>query len=158
MIIDGHIHISEQPPVDGTVSFKLADGSDLSVKLDEGADLSVNRLLRDMDECHVNQALVMAVAGLASNEFLSKVVKAYAKRFVGFAWVTNPRTNQSVEELEKAVNELGLKGLKLHPGLHTCRPRNSTTHKTSRRAQCSNLDSYLSMATRLFLQLSARTH
>ena len=134
MIIDGHIHISEQPPVDGTVSFKLADGSDFSVKLDEGADLSVNRLLHDMDECHVNLGLVMAVAGLASNEFLSKVVKAYAKRLVGFAWVTNPRTNQSVEELEKAVNKLGLKGLKLHSGLQAFTPADREILPLIRRA------------------------
>ena len=123
MIIDSHVHISEQAPVDGTVSFKLADGTDLPVQLDERVDLSVNRLLHDMDECHVNQALVMAVAGVASNEFLSKVVKTHPKRLVGFAWVTNPRNkDQSIRELNQAVNELGLKGLKLHPGLQAFTP------------------------------------
>jgi len=122
MIIDSHAHLSEQILVDGAISFKLADGTDLPVQLDEEADLSVNRLLHDMDECHVDRALVMAVAGVASNKFLSKVVKVHPKRLVGFAWVTNPRTNQSVGELEKAVNELGLKGLKLHPGLQAFTP------------------------------------
>ena len=117
MIVDSHIHIGEQTPVGGVYHFRLADGTDASIQLEEGADLSVNRLLHDMDGCHVDKALVVAFSGIASNEFLSKVVKTHSKRLVGFAWVNNPRSNQSVRELEKAVNELGLKGLKLHPGI-----------------------------------------
>lgn len=117
MIIDSHIHISEKTPVQGVFTFKLADGTDVFIPLEEGADLSANRLLEDMDECHVDKALVVAFSGLASNEFLSKVVKTHSKRLIGFAWVNNPRDNQSVRELEKAVEESGLMGLKLHPGI-----------------------------------------
>lgn len=143
LIIDSHIHIGEQTPVDGVVSFKLADGTDASIQLEEGADLSVNRLLNDMDECHVDKALVVAFSEIASNEFLSKVVKAHPKRIVGFAWINNPRTSQSVGELEKAVNELGLKGLKLHPGCQAFTPADREILPLIRRAADFNIPIYI---------------
>ena len=93
----------------------MADGNVFN--LDETRmDASVDRLLHDMEECQVDQALVMPIIDWVSNESLSELVKAHPARLVGFDWVTNPRDgDESVRHLDKAVNELGLRGLKLHP-------------------------------------------
>jgi len=120
LIIDSHVHICEPPYTQDKLYLKIADGTVLDMELTR-ADNSVDRLLQDMDECHINKALIMANE-FTSNEFLSNVVKTHPKRLVGFARVTNPRGNQSMAELEKAVNELGLKGLKLHPGTQAITP------------------------------------
>lgn len=134
MLIDSHVHISGPPYKRAYWSIKRADGTDVPMELGD-VDLSVDQLLHDMDECHVDKALVMALSGVISNEYLSKVVKAHPKRLAGFAWVTNPRTNHSVEELEKAVNELGLKGLgELHPGAQAFTPADREILPLIRRA------------------------
>ncbi|MCJ7634006.1 amidohydrolase family protein [Candidatus Bathyarchaeota archaeon] len=146
MIIDSHVHMSEPPYERSDWSIKLADGTDVSLGLGEGVDLSVNHLLHDMDECHVEKALVVAVSGVLSNKFLSEVVKAHPKRLVGFAWVTNPRTDQSVRELEKAVNELGLKGLKLHPGIQGFTPADREILPLIRRAAELNVPIFIHSA------------
>lgn len=115
MIIDSHVHLCEPPHNQDKLSLKMADGRVLNLDVTR-ADASVDRLLRDMDECQVDQALVMAIIDWVSNESLSELVRAHPTRLVGFAWVTNPRDgDESVRQLDKAVNELGLRGLKLHP-------------------------------------------
>lgn len=133
LIIDSHVHLCEPPYNKDKLSLKIADGTVISLPFIR-ADISVDRLLHDMDEYHINKSLVVAFPGIASNEFVSKVVKDYPKRLVGFASVTNPRTNQSIEELEKAVNELGLKGLKLHPSCQGFSPADTEILPLIRRA------------------------
>jgi len=145
LIIDSHIHISEQTPADGVFHFKLADGTDSSISLGKGIDVSVNKLLSDMDECRVDKACVVAFPEIASNEFLSKVVKSHPDRLVGFVWVNNPRTSQSVKELEKAVNELGLKGLKLHPGIQGFSPADPEIVPLIRKAAELNVPIFIHM-------------
>jgi len=114
LIVDSHVHICEPPYTQDKLSIKMADGTIIDLGVSR-ADMSVDCLLHDMDECNVDRALAVAFSGIVSNEFLSKVVQVNQKRLTGFAWVNNPRSARSVRELEKAVNELGLKGLKLLP-------------------------------------------
>jgi len=122
MIIDSHVHYCEPPNNQDKLSLEMADGN--VVKLDvTRADSSVDRLLRDMDECQVDQALVMPLGDWVSNESLSEMVRACPARLIGFAWVTDPRDgNESVRQLDNAVNELGLRGLKLHPDAQNFSP------------------------------------
>lgn len=49
-----------------------------------------------------------------TNDFVADIVKAFPDRFVGFASV-DPHKPDAVEELDRAVTELGMRGLKLHP-------------------------------------------
>ena len=52
-----------------------------------------------------------------TNDYIAAIVKKYHPTFIGFAAV-NPRfrgVKAAVRELERAVNELGLAGLKLYP-------------------------------------------
>jgi predicted TIM-barrel fold metal-dependent hydrolase len=54
--------------------------------------------------------------GLAplTNDFVADICKAYPEQFVGFASV-DPHKPDAIEELERAITDLGLRGLKIHP-------------------------------------------
>ncbi|MBI4307803.1 MAG: amidohydrolase [Chloroflexi bacterium] len=49
------------------------------------------------------------------NEWVAELVARYPDRFIGFCAVDVWQGKKAVRELERAVKELGLKGLKLHP-------------------------------------------
>ena len=50
-----------------------------------------------------------------TNDFVAGCVRAHPDAFVGFASVDPQKGDAAVAELERAVRELGLRGLKLHP-------------------------------------------
>lgn len=50
-----------------------------------------------------------------TNEYVSDIVKMHPERFIGFATVDPWQEQAAVDELEHAVTDLGLRGLKLHP-------------------------------------------
>ncbi len=50
-----------------------------------------------------------------SNDYVSEIVRAYPEQFIGFATVDPWKGAAAMEEVERAVTELGLRGLKLHP-------------------------------------------
>lgn len=49
------------------------------------------------------------------NDYVASVVQQYPEQCVGFASVDPWKGKMACQELERAVNELGLRGLKLHP-------------------------------------------
>jgi predicted TIM-barrel fold metal-dependent hydrolase len=49
------------------------------------------------------------------NDYVASVVQRYADQFIGFASVDPWKGKMAVQELERSVKELGLRGLKLHP-------------------------------------------
>lgn len=50
-----------------------------------------------------------------TNDYVAELVNAHPEQFIGFATVDPWKDDRAVDELERAVTELGLKGLKLHP-------------------------------------------
>jgi predicted TIM-barrel fold metal-dependent hydrolase len=122
MIIDGHVHICEPPYTQEKAHVNIVDGRPLAMPVKK-ADFTADILLRDMDKHHIDKAVIMAFPGLLSNEFLSKVVRKLPKRLIGFASVPDPKNaDESVRILKKAIKQLGLKGLKLHPDCHKFSP------------------------------------
>jgi len=116
MIVDSHVHICE-PPHDGTVLSRVnIDGSHVQWS-GTRADAAVDRLLEALDENGIDKALIMGLEGIVSNEYLGEVVGS-DERLEGFAWVTDPKLPGSIGELEMAVRDHSLIGLKLHPSLH----------------------------------------
>lgn len=87
----------------------------------EGRELSLDTLLADMDEAGVERAVLVAFdcettyGFRVSNEDVAALVARHPDRFVGFASVDPNKGDRAVRELERAVRELGLRGLKLHP-------------------------------------------
>lgn len=95
MVIDFHVHVREAA---GNVK-------DLLVAMDHyGIDMSVIHPIASENN----------VLGYGDNAFAASIVKAYPKRFVAFASVL-PYKRDAAEQLERAVLDYGLKGLKLHP-------------------------------------------
>jgi predicted TIM-barrel fold metal-dependent hydrolase len=81
--------------------------------------LSARELIRQMDEAGIDQSIVFAVDApilYASNEYVHRLCKRYPDRLIGFASV-NPRRPGAVEAFQRAIEDLSLKGLKLHPPL-----------------------------------------
>ncbi len=50
-----------------------------------------------------------------TNDYVAEIVRDYPGQFIGFATVDPHKGKAAVMELERAVTELGLRGLKLHP-------------------------------------------
>lgn len=122
MIIDSHVHVCGPPYSEDTLSFHVYDGRVIPISKTR-TKCSPDSLLRDMDECNIDIAFISVLEGWTTNEELSKIIKAHPKRFVGYAWVKNPKNGkESVKELDHAVRVLGHKGLKLHSGLQGFSP------------------------------------
>lgn len=50
-----------------------------------------------------------------ANDYVAEAMKRYPQRIIGFARVNPCHGEVAIRELERAVTQLGLKGLKLHP-------------------------------------------
>lgn len=94
----------------------------------EGVIQEPQALLRKMEQSHVAKCIIFPFneikpgkAFSAANDYIARVVAAYPDKFVGFAR-TDPRHPQAAEEVRRAVNELDLKGLKLHPRSQLFKP------------------------------------
>lgn len=97
MIIDFHVHIRENRG-------------------------NVKEFLKAMDKYNIDMAVVHPIVpgddemGYSDNAFVGRLVKEYPDRLMGFACVV-PQEENAVYQLEKAVGDYHLKGLKLHPAL-----------------------------------------
>ena len=50
-----------------------------------------------------------------SNDYVAQIVGSHPEQLIGFATVDPWKGETAIEELERAVHDLGLRGLKLHP-------------------------------------------
>ncbi|MCH7786926.1 MAG: amidohydrolase [Chloroflexi bacterium] len=50
-----------------------------------------------------------------TNDYIAEIVRKYPEQFLGFASVDPWKGKWAIQELERSIGELGLKGLKLHP-------------------------------------------
>jgi uncharacterized protein len=96
-------------------------------RLDDIWDLTGKRLIQDLDEARVDKVMVMPVDwGLVpafkestmdiweQHELHARAARQYPDRMVTFACF-DPRRPSAVAMLERAVKELGMVGLKIHP-------------------------------------------
>ncbi|MBX3415285.1 MAG: amidohydrolase [Pirellulales bacterium] len=83
--------------------------------------ISPEDMLRQMDAAGIDVVLLSAwhrPGGFAiSNDEVATIVRDYPGRFVGIASVDLERPMRAIAELDRAVNELGFKGLRLLPWL-----------------------------------------
>lgn len=59
------------------------------------------------------------------NDYVASIVQQYPEQFIGFASVDPWKGQLAVNELEHAVKDLGLKGLKLHPSTQAFFPNDT---------------------------------
>ena len=92
------------------------------IGLDRDKKLISSELIKMMDECKVDKAIVcsvdkyIAVYNKEGNDFLIKAVKEFPDRLIGFATVNPWYGERAVKELKRAISN-GLKGLKLNSSL-----------------------------------------
>ena len=124
MIIDfeHHIYLPEQTVPEKSKSGKVIERhwegkGKLGIRIFEDAS-NVNRYLQFMDDSGIDMAVLTAnsfTGGLEQmkrwNNFCAKVVEDNPSRFVGFACVPPLGGKPALEELERAVKELGMRGV-----------------------------------------------
>jgi predicted TIM-barrel fold metal-dependent hydrolase len=122
MIVDSHVHLG---------------GPDRG----DGATLSAERLINTMDNAGVERAVVFPFNVVdpgksfsGANDFIAEAVTKHPGRLIGFARLDPNRGDRALKELERALTELGLKGVKLHPKGQNFRPTNKYVSKIVERA------------------------
>ena len=121
MIIDSHTHLCGQPLNNDPLIISYPDGGTFNLGIERQL-VNVESMIEDMNTRNVDKAIVMGFPEQITNEELSDLVRKYPKRLIGFAGVFDPKKQDAVNMLETAVTKLGLKGLKLHPDLHSFSP------------------------------------
>jgi len=105
MIIDTHVHVYDGgwPP-------------------DTEPGLTADEMLKTMDENGVVEAWISPATGLVrdfqqNNDKLYRFLGADRKKLLGFYTVNANYTKEAVDEVKRCAENLGAKGIKLHPWL-----------------------------------------
>ena len=118
MIIDIHMH----PP------------SDMKIE-------SVEKLAESMKSAKVDLGVLLVVdtetvtGNKISNDSMAEIMKAFPEQFICFGSVDPHKGEVAVKELERIVNDLGLKGLKLFPSTQLFYPSDKKVYKIYESAQ-----------------------
>lgn len=124
--VDMHVH----PP---TKEFLIdAGGSDVEAaakKFGHAIELkSFDQMLSEYSNCAVEKIVLFAWDAetinhrpRVTNEFVSNVAAKYPDRVIGFASV-DPHKKSAVKDLDHAIRDLKLAGLKLHPQVQAFKP------------------------------------
>ena len=95
MIIDAHVHIATN------------DQENLRAR--------VENVIKKMDENHIDKVVCFPfAAGLEKQKKLTELIQPYPGRFIQLAFI-NPNDADAREQLFYCLDELGCKGMKLHP-------------------------------------------
>ena len=121
MIIDVHTHVWQKEDVHSDAWEAALESWDGPKTYPKDFDL----LLKEMDEVGIDIVVLLASNqgpafnfSRTPNEFVSKIVKQHPDRFIGFGSTCSITKEgkfdrRSLDEVEKAVIDLGLKGIKL---------------------------------------------
>jgi predicted TIM-barrel fold metal-dependent hydrolase len=84
----------------------------------------VEQFVKTMDDNRIDVAVVAGIAPVTENDQLARIVNRQKGRLIGFASVMPisqttgaPWPHDPLSELKRAVEDLGLRGLKLHPNI-----------------------------------------
>lgn len=95
MVIDAHVHIATDEK--------------------ENPRARVENVIRKMDGNGIDKAVVFPFSsGLEKQKKLAKLIRPYPGRFIPLAFI-NPNDADVKEQLLYCLDELGMKGMKLHP-------------------------------------------
>lgn len=103
MIIDSHNHVG---------------GPDKG----DGAKQSPEEIVRIMDSIGVDKAVIFpfneidpGISFSNANDAIARAARKFPDRLIGFCRLDPNFGDRALEELERSIGELGLKGVKLHP-------------------------------------------
>lgn len=134
MIIDSHVHVCPRemlPPL-------LRNFFDTNFPGDDPPKSVISRL----DRYGIDKAVILALdwarshrVKAPSNEHVSELVQEYSDKFIGFARVDPLEGEAAADELEFAISDLGLRGLKLGPAIQLFYPDDQKCFPVHRRAE-----------------------
>jgi predicted TIM-barrel fold metal-dependent hydrolase len=78
---------------------------------------SVEMMLRDMDAAGVDMAVGCSLGQMIDNDYTARIGATYPDRIVPFAQV-NARDPDAADQIRRAHDAHGFRGLKLHPVMH----------------------------------------
>ncbi|HBY95883.1 MAG: amidohydrolase family protein [Ardenticatenaceae bacterium] len=87
------------------------------------SDKPAEELIAMLDEHGIDRAVALPSRGLhgsprmyaAANDYNAQAMQRYPNRLIGFCTVNPWHRDEALAEFQRAVRQLGLKGLKLHP-------------------------------------------
>lgn len=114
--IDMHVHVPRRPGLDDIYIeaqlrqyFRLSDPPSLEEMAAKYRDLDVLGVIFSVD------AETATGDPPDSNEYVAEIAEKYPEQFIGFATVDPWKGEAALDELDRAIEDLGLRGLKLHP-------------------------------------------
>ncbi len=120
-IVNAHVHMIElEKMVERQGDLALPAGISVLKEIEATLPLLDPKvLLAQMDEARISRSILYAVEApivYASNEYVAGLCEKYPDRLIGFA-SADPKASDAPAVLERAIRELGLKGVKFHPPL-----------------------------------------
>src|SRR5262245_40485401 len=137
--IDIHVHVPEPPGDAGAQERQRMAGYFKVAKLAQSPE-EMYQTYKSLDLMAVIFSIDAETRSgdrFVGNDYVAGVVRKYPEQFVGFASVDPWKGKLAVSELERAVNELGLRGLKLHPTTQAFFPNDERFYPLW--ARCSDL-------------------
>ena len=115
--IDVHVHVPRQP---GLEEFGIEEGlrEMFRMREDPPDPDGMAKVYRDLDVLGVIFSVDSQTATgdvPDTNDYVAEIAASHPNQFIGFASVDPHKGEWAVEEVERSVSELGLRGLKLHP-------------------------------------------
>src|SRR6185295_13338790 len=124
--IDMHVHLPTASFLDGAIMpFKVAAETFFRSTVPVREMGEVARVYEELDIIGVLLAWDAETAtGLPplTNDEVADIVKKYPHQFIGFACVDPLKGTRAIDEMERAITELGLIGAKFHPGIQAFYP------------------------------------
>ena len=140
LAIDMHVHVPREPGLKrSAMEQTLRDYFRLRGEPDD-----VEGMARKYEEMDMVGVLVSINSETTtgekpdSNDYIADIVKSFPKRFSGFAAIDPWQGISAVEELERSVKDLGLRGLKLHPVQQAFHPNDEQFYPLYQK--CSDLE------------------
>jgi predicted TIM-barrel fold metal-dependent hydrolase len=127
---DGFVDVHVHPP---TKEFLLDSGGPhveaAAKKFGHRIELKTfDQMLQEYSDCGIEKLVLFAWDAettshrpRVANEFVAKIAEQYPDRIIGFASV-DPHKKNAVKDLVRAIRELKLRGLKLHPQVQAFEP------------------------------------
>ncbi|MEA3470779.1 MAG: amidohydrolase family protein [Thermodesulfobacteriota bacterium] len=125
MIIDTHSQLFTKEAIE-SLPEEMALGYQLMFKDMKYPDITDT--LKDMEDAGVDMSVIVAIDAettfnyRVSNDLVAETVGRYPDKFIGFASVDPHKGVMAAAEMERAINDLGLKGLKVLPHLIKSNP------------------------------------
>jgi uncharacterized protein len=130
MIIDGHMHIGREDLLDSQITaFLKSRGAWEEVK----SKISPEGVIGALDEAGIDRGVIFPLtfaptdgSWQALNDLTASYVQRYPERLVGFSIIDPRHVPDTLRELERAFDQLGLMGVKLHPSMQEFYPNDAS--------------------------------